>query len=227
MPNYLTKLKANRLTGNNKIPNYSELIDISAIEQAISQSSFIKENLISDQKYKLESQIIDREIEIENAGKRRILDFVQIAYSGPHDDLFNERVSISLGIELPFSGSRKTKLEQLSIEKWKIRQEARTQLDLRNWELSQDMEALLQSIHKWTFFSLLLGKNETEYEQLEKKISESQLESPELLLYKKAQQTKSKIEILNLEIDIYKKYMGILQKAGLTRNAGYIDYLLK
>ncbi len=42
--------------------------------------------------YHYERELIEREIALEKAEKWQLLDFLQVRYSGPHDELFEERV---------------------------------------------------------------------------------------------------------------------------------------
>ena len=46
--------------------------------------------------YHYERELIEREVALEKAEKRQILDFVQMRYNGPHDELLEERVQLRL-----------------------------------------------------------------------------------------------------------------------------------
>jgi len=222
----------NELTFNNlltywKMPDFSEMLSIQQIESTLASYLLNPENLPQDQKYQLDKQIIEAEMQLEKAEKNRIIDFFQLRYQGPHEDLFNERLQVGIGLELPFSGSSKTKLEQYQIEKWKLEQEAQMELQLSSIELKQEATKLKQNIRKWEFSSEALSQSLDEFKQLEKSSREGEWNSPELLLYKKAQQIERKMEILKLETEIYRLYLNFLQKVGLTRDDRYLPYLIK
>lgn len=219
--------KLNRLLENRKSPDFNQLIQVEEISTLISQLILKEKSLEEDEKYMLEKEILDAEIRMEKAEKNRIIDFVQARYSGPHDDIFNERVSVGLGLELPFSGSTKTKMEQLRVEKWKLEQEANMQLQLESFELDKAAEELLLTIQKWKFSKQMLTQSIREFQQLEESSTESEWKSPELLLYKKAQQVERQLDLLSVEKDIYEMYFDILQLVGLTGDDSYIDYLIK
>lgn len=220
-------LKLSRLLENRSTPLFGELIEVSEIVAKISQLARRQNGLDSDEKYQLKQEILNTEMQAEKAEKSRIIDFVQARYQGPHDDVFNERFSIGLGIELPFSGSSKTKLEQIKLEKWKLEQEASMQLQLESMEVQRSAAELDMIMQKWDYSNKILQQSIVEFKQIEESSRESEWKSPELLLYKKAQQVERKMDLLALEVDIYKKYVNILQKMGLTADDSYMDYLLK
>lgn len=223
---YETELSLKTLLENRQNPDFQELISTQEIEQILSQLILQEKSLEDDEKYVLEQEIVDAEIRMEKAEKRRILDFVQARYRGPHDNILNERVSIGLGLELPFSGSIKTKMEQLKVEKWKLEQEANMQLQLESIELSKSAEELRRSIQTWRFAEKMFQESLKEFQQIENSSIESEWKSPELLLYKKAQQVERKLDLLNLEKNIYKQYIDLLQEAGLTNDDSYLDLLV-
>lgn len=215
-----------RLSGGLALPQLNELILIKEIGKSVSLLIDQKSSYLKDEQSQLEQEIIDAEIQLEKAEKNRIIDFLQVRYQGPREDLLEERLSVGLGIEIPSSGSRKTKIRELNIEKWKSEQEAKSKHQLLVLEIEKNAAELLEKISTWEFSNQLLEENVANFQKLEENSPEPEWKNPELLLFRKAQLVDRKLDMLEMEESIYEAYIDLLQKIGLTRTDAYMDYLL-
>ena len=127
------------------------MIKIEEIAKSVTLLIDQKSSYIQDEQSRLDQEILDTEIRLEKAEKNRIIDFLQVRYQGPREDLLQERLSVSLGIEIPSSGSRKTKIRELNIEKWKSEQEAQSKRQLLLMEIEKLAAELLEKISTWEF----------------------------------------------------------------------------
>lgn len=215
-----------RLASPLTFPRLKELIRIEEIGKSVSLLLDQKSSYLVDEESQLNQEIIDAEIRLEKAEKNRIIDFLQVRYQGPREDLLQERLSVGLGIEIPSSGSRKTKIRELNIEKWKSEQEAKSKRQLLLIEIEKQAAELLEKINTWEFSQQLLQENILNFQQLEGNSPQAEWKNPELLLFRKAQLVDHKLDMLDLEEGIYESYVELLQKIGLTRSGTYRDYLL-
>ncbi|MEM6802631.1 MAG: hypothetical protein AAF696_14575 [Bacteroidota bacterium] len=208
-------------------PDLSTLISIAGIEKYISAIYQKDPEELNDPAYLLEQEMIQTELQLEKAEKNRLIDFLQFRYRGPHTDLLNERIALSMGIEIPNAGSRKAKMEELKIESWKNEQEAKMKLQLEVLEREKDVEALLMDIRAWKYAQRALKRNQANSQLIEENTAQQEWKSPELTLYLKAQEIEGRIKLSELEADIYEKYVDFLKKLGLTKDRSYMNYLLE
>jgi len=95
----------------------SDLISVKKIKSVLNNA--LQETVVNKFNVRilnLDQSIIDQEIALENAESQNIIDFVQLRYGGPHDDVFDEKVSISVGINLPTKSRNKLKINELKLD---------------------------------------------------------------------------------------------------------------
>ena len=207
-------------------PQLKELINIEEIAKSVALLIDQKSSYLEDEQSRLDQEILEAEIRLEKAEKNRIIDFLQVRYQGPREDLLQERLSVSLGIEIPSSGSRKTKIRELNIEKWKSEQESQSKRQLLLMEIEKMAAELLEKVSTWEFSNQLLQENLANFQKLEANSPQAEWKNPELLLFRKAQLVDRRLDMLELEEGIYESYVDLLQKIGLTRSGTYRDYLI-
>jgi len=106
----------------------------------------------ADHQIAFEKDLLDREISLEEAEKRRLLDFAQLRYEGPHDALLERRISLGLGFNINRSGNRKLKILELQLEKDRL--DAELERDKSNLEnnlndIVLDLEKDIASYHNY------------------------------------------------------------------------------
>ena len=84
--------------------------------------------------YDVDNLIIEREEALEKAEQKKLLDFFQVEYRGPHSDFLEEKVSLTAAFRLPFSSNRQLKMEEIAIEKDMLQQERRAEKLLDQYE---------------------------------------------------------------------------------------------
>lgn len=83
--------------------------------------------------------LIDREMDLERAEGRQLLDFVQLRYRANVRDEFREKFSFGLAMRIPDSGDRRLKLRQLQLEKEIIEREGSLETQVR--QIAGDIRA--------------------------------------------------------------------------------------
>ena len=162
------------------------------------------------QDYDIKNLIIEREEELEAAEQKKLLDFVQIEYNGPHDNELKERVSLTAGIRLPFSSNRKLKMEEIAIEKEILQQERLAEKQVDQYKEKDQKSQLVLLTKELIFTKEQIAIENLRYQRIAEKSSEQAGGNPLFLLYQKENSLKRKLDILELEMEIYQEYIDFL-----------------
>jgi len=130
--------------------NWENLLPIDSILTELSEGSN-KRFQLQAREYDVDNLIIEREEALEQAEQKKLLDFVQVEYNGPHTDDFQERVSLTVGFRLPFSSSRKLKMEEIAIEKEALQQERAVEKKLSQYKEKKRRQQLTLLIEEWAY----------------------------------------------------------------------------
>ena len=158
---------------------------------------------------------LQTEVELEKAERNRILDFLQVRYNGPHSDLLAERLNVGLGIQLPFSGSSKLKLEELRVEQLQHEQELQQDRTLDSLRLRERLRDLRLLTGRWQQLSGQIEAQTRQWESLRSRGLDVAFDSPELLLFQEEALLKKRLALLELEDEIYRAYLALLDQTGL------------
>ena len=176
------------------------------IDFPISDSVSYEYSFLSLQKLKMNT--LENEMNLSIAKSRQLLDFVQAKYIGKSENLFEDNLSIGLGINLPFFGAARQDKSEFYFEK--TVKESKLNNELKNYQLKVSFakNAYNTSIVNYT---ILKKQNENSsvssiYEAYQKMDGVS----PLLLLKLKILQNKKDIEILKFEHELYKAYIEIV-----------------
>lgn len=173
--------------------------------------------------YDIDNLIVEREEELEQAEQKKLLDFVQVEYRGPHDDVFKERVSLSAGFRLPFSSGRKLKMEEIAIEKEVLQQERLAEKQISKYEEKKQKETIGLLLRELQFTKRQFEKQSQEFLEIARKSSEN----PLMFLYQKEANIKKELEILKLETTIYEEYLDYLILTELLYQPSFYGFLSK
>lgn len=204
--------------------NYSSFISIQQILDQIST-----QELIADKNDELEDayelDLINAEIDLELAEREQFLDFVQLRYQGPHDDLIEERLSFGMGIRLPHSGNRKIKLKELQLEADEIYNDqefdqSEATLDLR--KLKTELE---KSIRVYHFYNKKISEERKVLKNLASKIAAQEGYNPISLLNVEERAISNQIDSVQLLEDIIFDYLNYLKRSGQICAAELKNYL--
>jgi len=161
--------------------------------------------------YDVENLIVEREEALEQAEQKKLLDFVQVEYRGPHEDLLKERVSLTAAFRLPFSSGRKLKMEEIAIEKEMLQRERLAEKQLNQYK-ERDTRKKLELLVQELIFSKKLYKAQSEKMlAIAQKSSALRGDNPLFTLYQKEAQIEKKLEVLKLEMSIYAEYLDYLK----------------
>ncbi len=185
--------------------NWENLLPIDSILNRLDKPS-INQFQFQAREYDVDNLIIEREEDIEQAEQKKLLDFVQIEYNGPHTEALQEKISLTAGFQLPFSSGRKLKMEEIAIEKEVLQQERLVEKQLSKYKEKERKSELRLLIAEWAYAKDKFAQ------QGQKMIDFAQQldNSPLLLLLQKETNAERALDILKLEIAIYEAYIDYL-----------------
>jgi len=160
---------------------------------------------------------IDAERELEEAEQNRLIDFAQVRYNGPHSDIWAERLAVSLAFELPYSASRKLKLEELEVEQATLREEVAQQKALDSLQIHTLLRTLRLNLDKRNRLQQLLTQRQKQYDQRLQSTADLAYESPESYLMQQKILLELRLELLDIATDIYDNYFKLLEESGLLQ----------
>ncbi len=178
------------------------------------------------QKLEGKSSEIQSEMDIQSAENNQIFNFFQFQYRGPHDDLLNKRLSLMFSLSIPMLGKNKLKQELLVAEN----QETQRLLALKRIEFSESFKK--KSIKIRILFNKLknceaqLLELIATKEQIEKNLSPI-ARSPIWLLSYQMNILESKINILDLQKEIFLEYVDYLAMAGYFLSYPQVNFLAR
>ncbi len=186
--------------------NWDNLLPIDSVLIAIDHYSTNRFQLQA-REYDVDNLIIEREEALEEAEQKKLLDFVQIEYNGPHTDELQEKVSLTAAFRLPFSSGRKLKMEEIAIEKEILQQERLVEKQISQYKEKERKKQLQLLIQEWTFMKAKFAQ------QAQKMLDFTQREdnSPLLLLLQKETKLDRALDLLKLETTIYQAYIDYLR----------------
>ena len=216
-------LKAQANLGT-EVLSFEDMIGVDQITQALSN---VYPADSSDAKYDYRQALLDKEIALERAEKRKIFDFVQVRYAGPHDDLLGERIAVGAAIKIPTSGNRNLKIEEIRIEQQELALEHR----IARQEIAEEMnERLLQirsKIAVYRTFEEVRASEIESYQAISTFVAQEQGEDPILLLEINENIEKVELDKVKHLEEIYEEYLEYLSLSGKMFTRPFKNYLTK
>ncbi|MEL6671174.1 MAG: hypothetical protein AAFR61_03250 [Bacteroidota bacterium] len=196
-------------------------------------AAFLEDSLLSDQsgftwvdvETEHKKQLVMKEIALEASEKKRLLDFVQFKYNGPHTDAIQERFTVGLGVQLSNSGNRKLKMQELYIEKDELVRKAEREQKEKMENIQQLESELLGGIQSFYFFQKTMEEEQINLQKLSSNIAQREGVSPLLLLEIKERQLSMQLKSLNKQEDLLRDYLKYLQEREVLCQAGFVNYL--
>ncbi len=124
----------------------------------------------------LDVEKLDEEYKIESLDENRVLDFVQLEYRGPHDNPYNERISLGLGLELPFSNNNDFSKSKIFIEKEKALEELEYDQELNTIKKNKLVLEVREELNKYLGLKKILNRMTSKFERA-KQINNSTIQS--------------------------------------------------
>ena len=187
-------------------------------------SGFDKENLV-DLKTEYKKELLNREMEMELAEKKQIIDFAQIKYTGPHTDLWRERVSVGLGFQFSNSGSDKLKMQKLKLEKEELTRKSEWGVIQKKEKLNALRSSLRRDIKAYFDFQKIREEEVVQMQNLETKITQKEGVSPLFLLEIAERNISMKSKALSKKENLIKDYLKYLYQSGSICQTESINYL--
>lgn len=160
-----------------------------------------------------ELEAIDRELELEKAEAAKVLDFVQMQYSGPHDDDLEERISLGVSLNIPYKSNQNLSIAKLKIEK---------EVELMKQEISKK-----ESINKLSRIKEKINFKITQYDESSRVIADAHkrndilIESlkkestinPKIILQNEIAKVADQIELSKIKAQIIEYYLEYLSES--------------
>lgn len=164
---------------------------------------------------KYEKSLITKELQLEKAEEKQLIDFAQLRYQGPHSDVLSEKLALGLGLRLNTSGNRKLKIQELLIKQdnidRKIERESIQKLKDLN-ELKLKLQKLLEA---YDYFENLIGIELNQLGQLGDKLVNEEKFSPLILLDIEERKIKNGLDKIKLQKEIFEGYLELLDLSGI------------
>lgn len=206
--------------------NWENLLPVDNLSQQIFAPNRPKFQLQA-QAYDVNNLIVEREEELEQAEQRRLLDFFQVQYNGPHEDDFREKVSLTAAFRLPFSSNRQLKMEEIAIEKEVLQQERLAEKQLDTYQEKESRNRLNLLIQELRFTKEQAAEQTALLKEFSSRQSVQEGGNPLLLLYQQEASLKKELELLKLEIDIYQEYLDYLKLTEQLYQTDFYQLLTK
>ena len=164
--------------------------------------------------YYYERELIEREAALEKAEKRQFLDFVQMRYNGPHDEVLRERVQLRLGFVLPTSGNRNLKLEELRLEQEELAREQQVKRQKLEQQVTEQQQRVRDRIRVYRKFVQVKEEELRELRALAQAIAQRRGSDPDLLLKINEDTERIRLDKLERQEEIYDDYLEYLVLSG-------------
>lgn len=196
-----------------QIFDYSQFIGTQEITEAITTLDlYINNEDVIEDAYKMD--MIQAEIALEEAEDNQILDFVQLRYQGPHDNLFKERFSVGMGVRLPNNGNRILKMKELELEFNEILDERVLDQQESQLELQQIKEELRRDIAVLAYYDDQIKKERLKLQSLTEKITAEEGYNPISILNIEERAISNGIDRIQMLEEILFDYLNYLKRSG-------------
>lgn len=201
------------------IDEISRVLDLNTLSPSTTSTS----NLESSYKQNL----LTKELDIELAKKNQYFDFLQLKYTGPHTDLWRERVSLGLGFMLNTSGANKLKIQKLRLEKESLDRKIYWETQEKNSKINEITNKLKRDIKAYTMFLNTLEEEKKELKVLTDNVARNEMISPQFLLDIENRNINMKMKTIDRKRDILKDYLEYLNELEVFNTTTTVNYLTK
>ncbi|MGB3850991.1 MAG: hypothetical protein WA958_13550 [Tunicatimonas sp.] len=164
--------------------------------------------------YHYERELIRREVALEKAEKWQLLDFLQMRYNGPHDELLEERVQLRAGFVLPTSASRNLKLEELRLKQEALTREREVKQEKLTLRIAEQRSLVHNHIRVYRQLARTKDEELAQLQKIAQTVAQRRGTDPDLLLKVKEDTEKISLEKLARRDEIYAHYLRYLALTG-------------
>ena len=137
---------------------------------------------VPDLKTAYELSLIDREIALEQAEERQLLDFLQLRYRANPRREFREKFTIGIALRIRDGGDRKLKLRELYLEKEQLEREGSLGRQLQEAEQTVSAAALRTALETYAAMDMILQEEERALGRLARTVAQREDIDPRFLL---------------------------------------------
>ncbi|MEZ5044871.1 MAG: hypothetical protein R2828_33545 [Saprospiraceae bacterium] len=170
-------------------------------------------------------QLLMKEIDLESAEKKKLIDFAQLKYNGPHSDALQERISVGLGFQLSTSGNTKLKMQELTIELDELNRKSERNIQDKHEKFKMIENKLQSDIQAFNYFQKIMEDERQQLQKLSSKVSQKEGISPFVLLDIEERHLFMKIKSLNKIEDLLRDYLKYLQESKILCQYDTVNYL--
>jgi hypothetical protein len=208
----------------NKAFDFSDFI---TIDTALDYIVFEPDSLTSiiDPELSYEKQMLTKELALESAEQKQLFDFAQFRYVGPHSDLFKERFSIGLGFQIPNSGNRKLKIQELQIEQDELDREAEMEMRIKHEKLLDMENDFARDFEAYKRFQNTIKAEKENLQNLGEEISQKEGISPVFLLDIEERNLVMQLKSLSKKERLLSDYLEYMHETGKLCQQSFTNYL--
>jgi hypothetical protein len=151
--------------------------------------------------------LIDREMELERAEGKQLLDFLQFRYrSDVRDEVF-EKFSIGLAVRIQDSADRRLKLRELEVRRQEIEREGALSDRLDSWREGEEAGELRRSLARYQLQQQLYREEAADLNRLATALTREQAADPEILLDLRERGLRNQLRLLSTLEEVYDNYL--------------------
>ena len=171
-------------------------------------------------------QLLIKELELESAEQKKLFDFAQIKYNGPHSDQLRERISMGLGFQLTNSGNTKLKIQELQIEQEELNRELKRDIQENKDNIKILADKLQSELQIFYLFQKTIKEERIQLQELSSKIAQKEGISPIFLLDVEERYLAMKIKTLNKKEALMEEYLKYLHQSNKMCQGDFVNYLM-
>ena len=171
-------------------------------------------------------QKIENKYALEKAEKNKAFEFAQVTYRGPHDEIWQERISMSLAFRIPRGERTNFDMLELQIDKMMEQEQiAERKLDYQN-SLGSATEDLQEAIDAYDEKKEMIAQL-AKYGDILEKYNPSTKGEIIKLISLKMDAMDGQLDLLRLEENIYERYIDYLDARSIFSTQPTISHLTK
>lgn len=215
--------KALGIAPETKFSDLEEIITVDDAIRVIQQLNVDFNNHFLIMEKEAELKYLDSDFKYSTARSSRILDFFQARYTVREDLLFENRFSLSLGLQLPWRGSAKIDKNDIITKQVNTQSEA----DLFKMNLENRMNILLQEfdLKQSQYNDMISLENDPKIRQLRIRILDSDKVDPVKILKMKESELEFEKDLMKAQYDLLNIYLDILHNTGVLYEKPYKNHL--
>ena len=203
--------------------SFEDFIAIEQLPDALNVETL--ENTANRREDAYDLALIEKEIQLEEAESRRLFDFVQLRYRGPHSDLLEERFSVGAAFNITNSGNRKLKIEELKLEGKRLEAEMDKDQSSLSEELANEKILLQKDLLFYEYYSEVAQKESDYLNALADQLLLRADFNPLDILDIKERQIEHDLEKLKLAKDLYEQYLEFIYKSEKICSESSMNFL--